>query len=126
MHTTSGSVDINERGELFLEFILKSNLVISNSGSVPTFITKSRKEVLDMTFFSKGAEAVITNWRVPDKHSFSAHRYIQFDLNGVPSMLSLFRNHRNADWHKYPIRIYIGWLIVLRRRVAGFWVRPAP
>lgn len=40
---------------------------------------------------------MIRNWRVLDEHFFLGHRYIQFDLDGVPSMLHPMRNIKNTD-----------------------------
>ncbi|XP_036336902.1 uncharacterized protein LOC118747013 [Rhagoletis pomonella] len=81
-HHTWGSSDDNERGESLFDFILSSKLVIANRGNDPTFITKSRREVLDVTLISENAECLVGKWKVLEEHSFSDHRYIQFEVLG--------------------------------------------
>jgi len=49
IHTQWRSTKTNERGELLYDYILQSNLFICNKGNDPTFITRNRREVLDIT-----------------------------------------------------------------------------
>lgn len=51
-HIVWGSTDINPRGSLLLQFIADTELGILNRGNVPTFVTKNRKDVLDITLAS--------------------------------------------------------------------------
>ena len=48
-HVAWGSSDTNERGEDLLNFIASTDLAWCNKGHKPTFITRNRKEVLDIT-----------------------------------------------------------------------------
>ena len=100
-HTIWGSTDINERGELFFEYLLKTNLMVCNIGQEPTFITKNRQEVLDVTFASDHIVWVVREWRVAREHSFSDHRYITFTLHINPAKCKSFRNYRKTNWVKY-------------------------
>jgi len=44
-----GSTNTNEKGELLYDYLLHSHLFIRNKGNDPTFITRNRREVLDIT-----------------------------------------------------------------------------
>lgn len=48
-HTVWGSTDINRRGELLCKYIATTDLEILNKGISPTFVTRNRSEVLDIT-----------------------------------------------------------------------------
>ena len=53
-HTQRGSNDINKRGELLFNYLLGTKLLFCNRGSMQTFITRNRQEVLDITLCSAG------------------------------------------------------------------------
>jgi len=72
-----------------------------NIGQEPTFITKNRQEVLDVTLVSDHIEWLVKEWRVALEHSFSDHRYLTFTLNIKPTDRKSFRNYRRTDWDKY-------------------------
>ncbi|XP_072380731.1 uncharacterized protein [Diabrotica undecimpunctata] len=99
-HTVWGSTNINARGEYILNFILSEGLVISNIGNKPTFVTKARKEVLDLTLCTSRISDIITNWFVSDEPSCSDHRHIRFDLDIFPSEIK-YRNPRDTNWVGY-------------------------
>lgn len=96
-HTIWGSTDTNQRGESLFEFICNDNIVICNRGEEPTFITKNRREVLDLTLTSL-TEDSIKGWKVLKEHSFSDHRYIEFKISIGDEPESSYRNYRTTDW----------------------------
>ena len=96
-----GSTDINDRGESLFDYILSTNLLISNVDNEPTFITKNRQEVLDITLVSDSINNNILNWKVSKDHSFSDHRYIQFNFMNVPTIQPIFQNLKRTNWPKY-------------------------
>ena len=100
-HTVWGSTDINPRGTALLQFIADSELNILNKGKFPTFVTKNRKEVLDITLASNGLVDKINSWRVSLIHDFSDHRIIRFNLSGSTPKISRFRNPRRTNWEQY-------------------------
>lgn len=100
-HTVWASTNINLRGENLLEFILKVDLDILNVGSVPTFVTKNRKEVLDLTLGSTSIRHRIKRWRVSNEPSLSDHRIIEFNLDGTIEGSTFSRNPRNTNWDEY-------------------------
>ncbi|XP_036329761.1 uncharacterized protein LOC118741894 [Rhagoletis pomonella] len=96
-----GSTDTNARGESLLDFILGNKLSVLNLGSEPTFITKSREEVLDITLASDMFAHKIKRWRVLKEKSYSDHRYIEFEIDLKTPQVREFRNVRNTDWGVY-------------------------
>jgi hypothetical protein len=48
-HILWGSTDTNPRGASLMEYLVSSNLDILNQGNEPTFVTRNRKEVIDLT-----------------------------------------------------------------------------
>lgn len=100
-HWKWGSSDCNNRGESLLEFILSNNLEISNVGCQPTFVTRAREEVLDVTLSNHLANGLITQWRVSTEPSLSDHRIIKFKVGLVVGNRTEVRNPRNVNWSKY-------------------------
>ena len=102
-HTIWGSTDVNERGELLLDYIINENIVICNRGNEPTFVVTTRREVLDITLTNLLEDDFIGNWKVLEENSFSDHRYIQLTvcLDSGNQTVPVFRNYRKTDWHKF-------------------------
>jgi len=61
-HTQWGSTNTNERGELLYDCLLQSNLFICKKGNDPTFITRNRREVLDITLISDPLLNELEGW----------------------------------------------------------------
>ncbi|KAJ8735608.1 hypothetical protein PYW07_007228 [Mythimna separata] len=101
-HTNWGSTDINDRGELLHDFVLTNRLQIVNEGCKPTFVTRSRKEVLDVTLATIHTARLISNWHVSDEPSMSDHRLIKFALNTSNIRETItFRDVKATDWDLY-------------------------
>ena len=100
-HHQWGSSDTNERGKSLFDYILSSKMLICNKGSDPTFITKNRREVLDVTLISSSLKDKVKSWRVLEKHSFSDHRYLQLVMSLTPSEKTTFVNFRKTNWDKF-------------------------
>lgn len=100
-HNVWGSTDINPRGTKLLQFIAGSDLGILNKGRVPTFVTKNRKEVLDITLASNGLIDQVQSWKVSEDCSFSDHRYVRFVLSSNHSKVVKYRNPRKTNWDQY-------------------------
>ena len=79
-HTIWGSSDINPRGEDLLAYCDSADLNFRNVGNKPTFRTKTREEVLDLTLVNRCAWDRVVGWHVSDVPSFSDHMYIRFQL----------------------------------------------
>jgi hypothetical protein len=100
-YTLWASTDVNPRGEELLDYINTTNMCVINQGHKPTFITKTRREVLDITLVSNTLLPIVTNWKVEDQESSSDHRYITFKIKlGRPDPI-YYRNKRKTDWNAY-------------------------
>lgn len=100
-HTVWGSSDTNHRGEKLLEFIASTDLEILNKGISPTFVTRNRSEVLDITVASQNIINIIKNWHVSNEDTLSDHREINFTIDIETVNINKFRNPRNTDWEVF-------------------------
>ncbi|XP_037050725.1 uncharacterized protein LOC119084765 [Bradysia coprophila] len=100
-HIIWNSSNINLRGEQLIQFLMKSNLMVMNSGRKPTFVNANREECLDITIASCELSELIHSWRVTDLETFSDHRLIKFCLRGNFPNKEPFRNPRKTNWNLY-------------------------
>jgi len=100
-HTQWGNTNTNERGELLYDYLLQSNLFICNRGNDPTFITRNRREVLDITLISDPLHNQLVAWKVGTEHSFSDHRYIEFTISLDCPPAKNITNLRLTNWGYY-------------------------
>ena len=100
-HTAWGSSGVNDRGEGLFSYILGTNLSWENKGNKPTFCTRNRKEVLDLTLKSDSVGNRVEGWHVSDTPSLSDHRYIRFTINLIKHKGNLCRKIRNTNWASY-------------------------
>ena len=70
-HTIWGSCDINPRGENLLAHCVSADLNFCNVDNKPTFRTKTREEVLDLTLVNRYAWDRVVGWYVSNVLSFS-------------------------------------------------------
>lgn len=99
-HTAWGSSNINTRGESLLSFTFTKGLSIGNVGNEPTFVTRARREVLDVTLFSAAIGDNLVNWHVSGEPSNSDHRHIRFNITTSLQDVT-FRNPRETNWEGY-------------------------
>ena len=100
-HVAWGSSNINKRGEELLEFIASTNLAWCNKGHKPTFITRARKEVLDITLATPEVLPKIKEWSVSDNPSLSDHAIITFYFTIEKPEDRWYRNVRKTDWEEF-------------------------
>ena len=79
-HTVWGSSNVNSRGIDLLTYCASSNLYFCNVGNKPTFRTRKREEVLDLTLMNRNAVNCIRDWHASDVPSFSDHMYIRIRI----------------------------------------------
>jgi hypothetical protein len=106
-HTLWGSTNVNERGELLLEYLIGTQLEIMNRGNMPTFINAIRQEVLDLTLVTTDLQSRVEAWHVDPNASGSDHRYIMFYLYirlGQPIPI-FYRNRHKTDWPTYALEL---------------------
>lgn len=100
-HTLWGSSDCNKRGDDLMEYIIYFNLYILNRGNEPTFITKNRREVIDLTLCNSKCLNYICNWKVANVITSSDHQLIVFSVKGLKSVMVEGRNPRFTNWGSY-------------------------
>ncbi|GAB0093494.1 uncharacterized protein DMENIID0001_086410 [Sergentomyia squamirostris] len=100
-HIVWGSTGTNRRGESLLEFCASSPLCVLNVGNEPTFVTRQRKEVIDVTFGSPSVAELITDWHVSNDLTMSDHMRIYFDISATGGDTKRFRNPRRTDWSAF-------------------------
>ena len=69
-HTIWGFSDINPRGEDLLAYCVSVDLNFCNVGNKPTFRTKTREEVLDLTLVNRCVWDRVVSWHVGNVLSF--------------------------------------------------------
>ncbi len=104
-HVLWGSSDINGRGRAMASFIVGTDMDLLNRGRSPTFVTKRRKEVLDITLVSQDFLRYVSGWHVSQEDSLSDHRHIRFliDVDELPDVYR--RNPRNTDWSAFKAEL---------------------
>lgn len=82
-HAAWGSPINDIRGELLLDMINASGMVVCNNGYAPTFERGGSASYIDITIATERTAAAITNWKVSSENSLSLHNYIIFDIAGT-------------------------------------------
>jgi ribonuclease HI len=116
-HLMWGSSNINQRGTDLFEFISASDLSILNKGSRPTFVTKNREEVIDITICSIAVELDVSGWHVSKEYSMSDHQSILFSLSADSVAPIPFRNPKKTNWVSF--REKLDWRLGNRQFVIG-------
>lgn len=105
-HTAWGSTDTNSRGELLFDFLLTNNLTTLNIGCTPTFVTRARQEVLDITFATNNLARHVINWHVSNENSMSDHRHISFEVQAkLETQIVTYRDPRTTDWSVFQDKL---------------------
>ena len=102
-HCQWGSSNINLRGESVFNYITANNLFICNRGETPTFRTKDRTAVIDLTLTN--SEDLVSEWRVATEFSFSDHSRITFILNFLGPVSKPYRNPRRTNWNLFKSKV---------------------
>ena len=100
-HVAWGSTNTNERGEALIEYLASTNLAWCNKGHKPTFVTRNRKEVLDLTLATPEVFTKIKDWSVSDRPSLSDHEIITFHFTIAKPPEQWYRNVRKTNWKDY-------------------------
>ena len=101
-HSIWGSSNVNARGEELLAYCASANLNFCNEGNKPTFRTRKREEVLDLTLVNRNAWDRVRDWHVSDVLSLSDHMYIRFNVkSSIKRKTKMIRNVRSTHWERY-------------------------
>lgn len=85
--------------------MVKDDLYLFNHGNTPTFVTKVREDVLDITFGFKFFEKIVTDWQVSEEPSMSDHRIITFKIEGSSKTLIPTRKAKRRNWEGYRLKL---------------------
>ena len=86
-HTAWGSSNVNNRGNLLMDFILQNDLSFFNDGST-TFHNVIRDEAIDLTLGNTDAIPIVSHWTTSPLPSLSDHSLIRFDISAVKTPTS--------------------------------------
>jgi ribonuclease HI len=101
-HEAWGSTGNNQRGNDLLDYLVSTNMMLVNRGNEPTFVTRSRREVLDITLVDADHLDRLESWAVVVEDSCSDHKMIQFVISDVEKPLPIYRRvPKNTDWRVY-------------------------
>lgn len=92
-----------------------------NKGTAPTFVTRNRSEVLDITLPTNTIPNKLSNGHVSTDNSLSDYREICFHLNCADVPLQKFCNPRNTDWPKLQESVSQNVLILRRYWHWMYW-----
>ncbi len=97
--TLWGSKETNKRGEALEDFVFQNDLIIKNSGAVPTFIaSRTQGTIPDVTACSGEAEDLIGDWKVNEEDSLSDHRRIEFHIKIQYNSTIKIQNLEKTNW----------------------------
>ena len=93
-----GSSSINPRGEDLIVYCASADLNFCNVDNKPTFRTKTREEVLDLTSVNRCAWDRKVRWHVSNVPSFSNYMYIRFQVKSrIHKQAKMFSNVRRTS-----------------------------
>ena len=75
-----GSPVSDNRGEFFTEWFDALDLVVHNTGNVPTFVMGMSASFIDVTCSTQKIAKEILNWKVLDDEPVSDHSFIYFEI----------------------------------------------
>jgi hypothetical protein len=77
--------------------IIKNNMFVFNTGTVPTFRSHIGESIIDVTMSND--PTCITNWKVSEEVSHSDHRVIKLSINKIKQTdATLRQNVRKVNW----------------------------
>lgn len=79
-HTTWSSPRNDVRGEALADLVLTLDLIVCNTGSVPTREKDGIQSFIDVTLASSGLRTRVSDWSVLREESLSDHNCIAFTL----------------------------------------------
>ena len=100
-HTAWGHRSCNSRGRDLLLSLSANNLVLANTGNIPTFRSKVGNSVIDLTFTNISGSNLINSWHVDVRDSISGHETLRYNLELGSVSSSTTRCLAKCDWALY-------------------------
>ena len=89
-----------------MDFCAGGGTDFCNIGSKPTFQTRKRSEVLDLTLVNRNAWDWVCDWHVSDVPSLSDHMYIRFKIKeSIKQPTKMIRNVRITCWERFEEKL---------------------
>ena len=76
-----GSPTTDVRGRYWTEWLASLDLVVMNTGDLPTFVRGTCETFIDVTCATQLIAKQIERWQVLEEETLSDHRFIYFELN---------------------------------------------
>jgi hypothetical protein len=88
-----------------MEYLACTDLAILNRGNEPTFVTRVREQVIDISLASRNIRKSVKEWKVSQETSLSDHRIIRFKILADQKTTKEYRNPISTDWNRYKIEL---------------------
>lgn len=92
--------DINRRGESVFDYITRNDFLICNIGNMPTFRTRDRVTVIDITLTNSRLD-LVKECRVTTDCTFSDHSRITFTLDHTKVKSKSKRIPKRTRWNEF-------------------------
>lgn len=97
-----GSPVTDGRGEYWSEWIAALDMVVLNTGEVPTFVRGNTESFIDATISTQKFAKHITGWQVLDEETLTEHRYISYGITvNKPSERPTEKRKYVTDWDAF-------------------------
>ncbi len=120
--TLWGCRESNLRGEGLEALLLSKNMLVLNSGSVPTFVTSRAESIIDVTMVNCAAleQLKVQDWEVDRSFSGSDHRYVSYTVGKYVPYSQQYRNLKKADWELFRGALEVGELPEIEESGSNF------
>ena len=99
-HSKLWGNETNQRGKKWEQFIEDEELVVHNTGRIPTFESKIGKSCIDITC-SFRLPTRISDWRVLRSYNGTDHNSIHYTLEQAKIMIPACRLYKKANWDTF-------------------------
>ena len=104
-----GAQRSDARGEYFAEWIAAMQLVVHNTGSVPTFTRGSSASYIDVTCSTERLAGRVRNWKVlEEEETISDHNFIYFEIENQNQTAKKNTERQEIMFNKNIFRKSIG------------------
>lgn len=86
-----GMHNVDNRGQIMMDWIAEVGLIVVNTGAKPTFERPNYGSILDLTIVTEDVKRNILSWEVTDAETLSDHNYVVTEMASKP---------QNQSWAK--------------------------
>lgn len=96
-----GSPRTDRKGEYWECCLATRDMVVHNTGIMPTFIRGDTKSYIDVTISTTGIARRIKKWEVLETETLTEHQYIFFEIEGVLARRKKHNTKAIIDWRAF-------------------------